>query len=99
MDFAVLPDACCQGLFHQIYGKSHSTHFLPEQTLDFVLHRLLAGLAEMDMDDVGGLADGSLECRARFSFRCVCGICHRKSSCKKIVVGKEEGKAATLRYL
>ena len=68
--------------------KSHSADFLPEQTLDFILHRLLAGLAEMDTDKIGSLADGSLECRARFGFRCVCGLCHRKSSCKKIVVRK-----------
>ena len=63
--------------------KSHSADFLPEQPLDFILHCLLAGLAEMDTDEIGGLADGSLECRARFGFRCVCGLCHRKSSCKK----------------
>ena len=36
--------------------KSHSADFLPEQTLDFILHRLLAGLAEMDTDKIGSLA-------------------------------------------
>ena len=30
--------------------------FLTEQTLDFVLHRLFCGLAEMDTDDIGCLA-------------------------------------------
>lgn len=63
--------------------KSHSADFLPKQTLDFILHRLLAGLAEMDTDEIGGLADGSLECWAKFGFCGVCGLCHRKSSCKK----------------
>ena len=41
--------------------KSHLADFLPEQTLDFVCHRLLAGLAEMDTDNIGGLADCSFE--------------------------------------
>ena len=79
--------------------KSHSACFLPEQTLDFVLHRLLAGLAEMDTDDIGGLVNSSLKSWAIVVFRCVCGLCHRKSSCKNDCEKKEEGKAATLRYL
>ena len=79
--------------------KSHSACFLPEQTLDFVLHCFLTGLAEMDTDNIGGFADFPFEGRARFGFHGVCGICHRKSSCKNGCEKKEEGKAATLRYL
>lgn len=63
--------------------KSHSADFLPEQTLDFILHRLLAGLAEIDTDDIGGLVNSSLKSWAIVVFRCVCGLFHRKSSCKK----------------
>ena len=50
--------------------KSHSADFLPEQTLDFILHRLLAGFAEMNMDKVGGLPDGFAE-----GGLCVDGFC------------------------
>ena len=39
--------------------------FLTEQTLDFVLHRLFCGLAEMHPDDIGGLADLLSDSRAR----------------------------------
>ena len=54
--------------------------FLTEQTLDFVLHRLLGGLAEMDTDDIGCLADLLSDSRA--SGGVGCGIVHSKSSCK-----------------
>ena len=60
--------------------KSHFADFLTEQTLDFVLHRLLGGLAEMDTDDIGGLADLLSDSRA--SGGVGCGIVHSKSSCK-----------------
>ena len=55
MDFKVLPETKSQGLFHQIQKKSHFADFLTEQTLDFVLHCLLGGLAEMHTDDIGCL--------------------------------------------
>lgn len=35
--------------------------------LDFVLHRFFSGLAEMHMDDIGGLADLFYDSRARDS--------------------------------
>lgn len=38
--------------------KSHSACFFSKHTLDFVCYRLLAGLAEMNTDNIGGLADG-----------------------------------------
>ena len=60
--------------------KSHFTDFITEQTLDFVLHRLFGGLAEMDTDDIGGLANLLSDSRA--SGAVGCGIVHSKSSCK-----------------
>lgn len=57
--------------------------FLSEHTLDFVLHRLFCGLAEMDTHDIGGLAYLLSDSRAR-DVRGVAGRCivHSKSSCK-----------------
>jgi hypothetical protein len=49
-------------------------------TLDFVLHCLLGGLAEMHTDDIGGLANLLSDSRA--SGGVGCGIVHSKSSCK-----------------
>ena len=66
--------------FIKFTKKSHSAYFLTEQTLDFVLHRLLCSLAEMDTDDIGGLADLLSDSRARGAVGC--GIVHSKSSCK-----------------
>ena len=60
--------------------KSHFADFLTKQTLDFVLHRLLGGLAEMDTDDIGGLANLLSDSRA--SGDVGCGIVHAKFSCK-----------------
>ena len=51
-----------------------------QDTLDFVLHRLLGGLAEMDTDDIGGLAN--LLSASRASGGVGCSIVHSKSSCK-----------------
>ena len=56
--------------------------FLTKHTLDFVLHRLLGGLAEMDTDNIGGLSDFSSDCWAVIGFWCICSISHSKSSCK-----------------
>ena len=66
--------------FIKFTKKSHFADFLTEQTLDFVLHRLLGGLAEMDTDDIGGLANLLSDSRA--SGGVGCGIVHSKSSCK-----------------
>ena len=60
--------------------KSHFADFLTEQTLDFVLHCLFCGLAEMHTDDIGCLADLLSDSRA--SGGVGCGIVHSKSSCK-----------------
>ncbi len=60
--------------------KLHSADFLTQQTLDFVLHRLLGGLAEMHTHDIGCLADLLSDSRA--SGGVGCGIVHSKSSCK-----------------
>ena len=64
--------------------KSHSADFFTEQTLDFVRHRLFGGLAEMDTDDIGGLANLLSDSRARAVVGGAegCGIVHSKSSCK-----------------
>ncbi len=63
--------------------KSHFADFLTEHTLDFVLHRLFRRLAEMDTDDIGGLAYLLSDSRARAVVGAVCcGIVHSKSSCK-----------------
>ena len=64
--------------------KSHFADFITEQTLDFVLHRLFGGLAEMDTDNIGGLADLLSDSRARavVGGAVGCGIVHSKSSCK-----------------
>ncbi len=66
--------------FIKFTKKSHFADFLTEQTLDFVLHRLLGGLAEMHTDDIGCLADLLSDSRA--SGGVGCGIVHSKSSCK-----------------
>ena len=66
--------------FIKFKKKSHFADFLTEQTLDFVLHRLFCGLAEMDTDDIGCLADLLSDSRARGAVGC--GIVHSKSSCK-----------------
>ena len=66
--------------FIKFTKKSHFADFLTEQTLDFVLHRLFCGLAEMDTDDIGCLADLLSDSRA--SGGVGCGIVHSKSSCK-----------------
>ena len=64
--------------------KSHFSDFITEQTLDFVLHRLFGGLAEMDTDNIGGLADLLSDSRSRavVGGAVGCGIVHSKSSCK-----------------
>ena len=66
--------------FIKFKKKSHFADFLTEHTLDFVLHRLLGGLAEMDTDDIGCLANLLSDSRA--SGGVGCGIVHSKSSCK-----------------
>ncbi len=66
--------------FIKFKKKLHFADFLTEQTLDFVLHRLFCGLAEMDTDDIGCLADLLSDSRA--SGGVSCGIVHSKSSCK-----------------
>ena len=66
--------------FIKFRKKSHFADFLLKQTLDFVLHCFPAGLAEMDTDDIGGLADFPFEGRARGGHWYFYGICHRKSS-------------------
>ena len=48
--------------------KSHFADFITEQTLDFVLHRLFGGLAEMDTDNIGGLTDLLSDSRATTCF-------------------------------
>ena len=66
--------------FIKFKKKSHFADFLTEQTLDFVLHCLFCGLAEMHTDDIGCLADLLSDSRA--SGGVSCGIVHSKSSCK-----------------
>ena len=60
--------------FIKFKKKSHFADFFTEHTLDFVLHRLLGGLAEMDTDDIGGLANLLSDSRA--SGGVGCGIVH-----------------------
>ena len=66
--------------FIKFKKKSHSADFFTEQTLDFVLHCLFCGLAEMHTDDIGCFADLLSDSRACGSVGC--GIVHSKSSCK-----------------
>ena len=66
--------------FIKFKKKLHFADFLTKQTLDFVLHRLFCGLAEMHTDDIGGLSDLLSDSRARGGVGC--GIVHSKSSCK-----------------
>ena len=61
-------------------AESEAIRQLAKHTLDFVLHRLLGGLAEMDTDDIGGLANLLSDSRA--SGGVGCSIVHSKSSCK-----------------
>ena len=66
--------------FIKFKKKSHFANFFTKHTLDFVLHRLLGGLAEMHTHDIGCLADLLSHSRARGTVGC--GIVHSKSSCK-----------------
>ena len=66
--------------FIKFKKKLHFADFLTEQTLDFVLHRLFCGLAEMHTDDIGCLSDLLSDSRASGGIGC--GIVHSKSSCK-----------------
>ena len=66
--------------FIKFKKKSHFADFFTKQTLDFVLHCLLGGLAEMHTDDIGCFADLLSDSRA--SGGVGCGIVHSKSSCK-----------------
>lgn len=66
--------------FIKFKKKSHFADFFTKHTLDFVLHRLLGGLAEMHTHDIGCLADLLSHSRARGTVGC--GIVHSKSSCK-----------------
>ena len=74
------PDHFAVKQYRKFKKKSHFADFFTEHTLDFVLHRLFCGLAEMDTDDIGGLADLLSDSRA--SGGVGCGIVHSKSSCK-----------------
>ena len=70
--------------FIKFKKKSHFADFFTKHTLDFVLHRLLGGLAEMHTHDIGCLADLLSDSRARGvgGGAVGCGIVHSKSSCK-----------------
>src|SRR5699024_669010 len=63
--------------FIKFKKKLHFADFLTKQTLDFVLHRLFCGLAEMHTDDIGCLSDLLSDSRARGGVGC--GIVHSKS--------------------
>ena len=52
----VIPETKNQGFLIIFTKKLHFACFLAKDALDFVLHRLLSGLAEMDTDDIGGIA-------------------------------------------
>ena len=67
--------------FIKFKKKLHFADFLTEQTLDFVLHRLFCGLAEMHTDNIGGLANLLSDSRAKGIVGAAgCGIVHSKSS-------------------
>ena len=73
--------------------KSHLADFITKHTLDFVLHRLFGGLAEMDTHDIGGLADLLSDSRARIDGCSIdCDIVHSKFSCRLflLLVAKEK---------
>ena len=53
--------------FIKFKKKSHFADFFTKHTLDFVLHRLFCGLAEMDTDDIGCLADLLSDSRDKWS--------------------------------
>ena len=93
--------------FIKFTKKSHFADFLTKHTLDFVLHRLFGGLAEMDTDDIGGLANLLSDSRASGGVVAVLFI--QNPPVNEKVPGnysssggvgmREQGKAATLRYL
>jgi hypothetical protein len=56
MDFAVLPETKCQGLFHHFTKYLHLLHLVAEKPFNLVAHGFLARRAEMDFDLVGGFA-------------------------------------------
>ena len=58
----VIPETKNQGFLIIFTKKLHFACFLAKHALDFVLHRLLGDFNEMDMDDIGGLADFSSDC-------------------------------------
>lgn len=55
--------------------KSHLADFFTEQTFDFVCHRFLCVLVEVDTNHIGGLVDGLAEtrlCVLCVGLDCVC---------------------------
>ena len=54
--------------FIKFKKKLHFADFFTEQTLDFVLQRLLCRLAEMNLDNIGGLVDGLADAGRRVGF-------------------------------
>jgi hypothetical protein len=71
IDFAVLPETECQGLFNQFTKSSQFgalADFVAEQTHDFVAHGFPAVRVEVDFNLVGGLAD-TLHKVGLFGFR------------------------------
>lgn len=54
--------------FIKFKNRLHSPHLLTEQTLDFVLQRLLCRLAEMNLDNIGGPVDGLADAGRRVGF-------------------------------
>ena len=54
--------------FIKFKNKLHFPHLLTEQTLDFVLQRFLCRLAEINLDNIGGLVDGLADAGRRVGF-------------------------------
>ena len=81
IDFAVLPETICQGLFNHFLAKTIILlillNFLPYHSFNFFAHSFGGTLAEMHLDYVGCLADFLFYCRS--SVFCFC-FSHSKTS-------------------
>src|SRR5574344_1338287 len=61
IDFAVLPETCCKGIFSTLLKKSycevHPRHLSAEHPFDFLFHGLAGPLSEVCPDHIGHSVD------------------------------------------
>ena len=55
--------------------KIRRFHIITHQSLHLVLQSVTARFAEMNADDIGGVAHPHIECSCRSCLGCLCGAC------------------------